>query len=328
MLAESAVARARRSLFSRAELRERGVTEADLRKASAGGEWHRIQPGVYVAREEWETARPTDRHRFAILAAENRAREAGGVISHLSAAVLHGLPLYRFSDGPVHTTVPRASHPPSGRAVRRHTGALGAADVVIVDGLLCTSLERTVFDIACTQPREAALSCADAALRRAAVTDRRFDPDAQALWREAMLDRIARAKGRRGVRDAAWIVAFSDGRAELPGESVSRLQLHRLGFRDLDLQVPVKGPHGFDYFVDIGLRDVRTFWEFDGEVKYRDSAMRRGRSVDDVVLDEKRREDWIRGVTQWRLCRGGFADIVSPEALDARLAAFGVRSPR
>ncbi|MGN7189329.1 type IV toxin-antitoxin system AbiEi family antitoxin domain-containing protein [Microbacterium enclense] len=85
MLAESAVARARRSLFSRAELRERGVTEADLRKASAGGEWHRIQPGVYVAREEWETARPTDRHRFAILAAENRAREAGGVISHLSA---------------------------------------------------------------------------------------------------------------------------------------------------------------------------------------------------------------------------------------------------
>lgn len=106
------------------------------------------------------------------------------------------------------------------------------------------------------------------------------------------------------------------------------MQLHRLGFRDLDLQVAVKGPHGFDYFVDIGLRDVRTFWEFDGEVKYRDSAMRRGRSVEDVVLDEKRREDWIRGVTQWRLCRGGFADIVSPEALGARLAAFGVRSPR
>lgn len=109
---------------------------------------------------------------------------------------------------------------------------------------------------------------------------------------------------------------------------MSRLQLHRLGFRDLDLQVAVAGPRGSDYFVDIGLRQVRTFWEFDGEVKYRDVAMRQGRSIEDVVLDEKRREDWIRGVTQWRLCRGGFADIATPETLAARLSAFGVHPPR
>ncbi|WZH35289.1 MAG: hypothetical protein PIR02_10910 [Microbacterium enclense] len=328
MQAESAVVRARRSLFSRVELRERGVSDAELRKAGAGGAWHRIQPGVYIAREEWQASRPIDRHLYGVLAANDRARDVGGVFSHLSAAVLHGLPLYRFRDGPVHATVPRASRPPSGRTIRRHTGALDTADIVTVDGLRCTSLERTVFDIASTQSREVALSCADAALRRVAVSGRRFDLDAQALWRDAMRERVERARGRRGVRDADWIVGFADARAELPGESVSRLQLHRLGFRDLDLQVAVAGPRGFDYFVDIALPDVRTFWEFDGEVKYRDASMRQGRSVEDVLLDEKRREDWIRGVTQWRLCRGGFVDIASPDALAARLAAFGVRPPR
>ncbi len=328
MQRESAVARARRSLFSREELSERGVSDAELRKAGAAGEWHRIQAGVYIARKEWEAARPSDRHLFAIVAAVDRSRDALGVFSHLSAAVLHGLPLYGFRDGPVHTTVPRASHPPSGRRIRRHTGALDAADVVVVDGVRCTSLERTVFDLACTQSREVALSCADAALRRVSVTDRRFDRGAQAHWRDDMGERVERARGRRGVRAAEWIVGFADGRAELPGESVSRLQLHRLGFRHVDLQVAVKGPRGFDYFVDIALPDAQTFWEFDGEVKYRDASMRRGRSVEDVLLDEKRREDWIRGVTQWRVCRGGFADIVSPEALAARLAAFGVRPPR
>lgn len=121
---------------------------------------------------------------------------------------------------------------------------------------------------------------------------------------------------------------FADGRAESPGESVSRLQLHRLGFREIDLQVAVEGPRGVDYQVDIGLRDVKTFWEFDGEVKYRDESLRRGRAIEDVLLDEKRREDWIRGRTQWRLCRGGFADIATPEILAARLSAFGVRPPR
>ncbi|MBD8219452.1 hypothetical protein IFU40_12495 [Microbacterium sp. CFBP 13617] len=238
---------------------------------------------MYIARDEWAAARPADRHRFAILAAVRRARDAGGVVSHLSAAVLHGLPLYRFRGGPVHAMVPRSAHPPSGRALRRHTGALDPQDVVVVDGIRCTSLGR---------------------------------------------ERVVSARGRRGVREAAWVIEFADGRAELPGESVSRLQLHRLGFRDIDLQVAVEGPRGSAYFVDIALRDVRTFWEFDGEVKYRDPSLRRGRSVEDVVLDEKRREDWIRGVTQWRLCRGGFADIASPEALAARLAAFGVRPPR
>ncbi|MDQ1174881.1 hypothetical protein QE430_003188 [Microbacterium testaceum] len=327
MPVESKVATARRSLFTRAELRDRGVPEAELRKDGDRAAWTRIQPGVYVARDTWVSARPVDRHRLAVLAAVDRARGAEGVVSHLSAAVLHGLPLYRFREQRVQMVVPRSAHPPSGSYVRRHTSALSEDDVVDVDGIRCTSIERTVFDVSRTETREMALSCVDGALRRAAVERRRFRADVQDDWRQRLQERVARARGQRGVRDASWVVEFADGRAELPGESVSRLQLYRLGFRDLDLQVAVAGPRGSDYFVDIGLRQVRTFWEFDGEVKYRDVAMRQGRSIEDVMLEEKRREDWIRGVTQWRLCRGGFADIATPETLAARLSAFGVHPP-
>jgi hypothetical protein len=46
-----------------------------------------------------------------------------------------------------------------------------------------------------------------------------------------------------------------------------------------------------------------------------------------VLLDEKRREDWIRGVTQKRFVRVEDPHIVTTEALAARLAGFGIRLP-
>lgn len=322
------IQRTRRMLFTRAELLDRDVTQGELHAAGVAGRWMRIQPGVYVDRVEFDAMRPAHRHRVAVVAAVQRSRGRVGVVSHLSAAVLHGLPQYRFRPRPVSVTIPDATHPPSRAGLRRHADELEETDVVEIDGIRCTSLERTIFDVARTKSLETSVPCADAALRRVVVDGRVFDADLQAEWRERFARRAARAAGRRGVRRARWIGEFADGRAELPGESVSRLQLHRLGFRDFDLQVPVEGPRGFDYHVDVGLKEVRTFWEFDGEEKYRNEAMRRGRSLEDVLLEEKRREDWIRGRTRWHLVRGGFADIATPETLAARLSAFGVQPPR
>lgn len=314
--------------YSREQLLSRGVPAGVLSLASHSGPWLRLQPGVYVEREVHFGLRPAQRHRVAIEAAMSATRGGAAVVSHLSAAVVHGLPQYRFTDRPVEVTLAGRIGGSSRAGLRRHLDVLSDEDVVSVDGIACTSLDRTVFDVARTAPREMALSCADAALRREAVPSRRFDPLAQEGWRERMRERAHRAVGARGIRRAREVIEFADGRAELPGESVSRLQLHRIGFHNMDLQVAVAGPHGSTYFVDIGLGDVRTFWEFDGEVKYRDAAMRGGRSIETVLLEEKRREDWIRGTTQWRLCRGGFGDIRTPETLAARLASFGVRPPR
>ena len=315
-------------LFTRVELLSRGVSAGVLALASRSGPWLRLQSGAYVDREVHLARPPVERHKIALDAASRCMRGGSAVVSHLSAAVLHGLPQYRFGDREVEVTLAGPVGGSSRDGLRRHLDALPDGDVVSIGGVACTSLDRTVFDVARTASVEMALACADAALRREAVSGRRFDAAAQERWRERLRHRADQASGRRGVRRARRVIEFADGRAELPGESISRLQLHRIGFRQIDLQIAVAGPRGADYFVDIGLREVRTFWEFDGEVKYRDAAMRGGRSVETVLLDEKRREDWIRGATQWRLCRGGFADLRTPETLAARLASFGIRPPR
>ena len=123
------------------------------------------------------------------------------------------------------------------------------------------------------------------------------------------------------------MIEFADGRAQLPGESVSRLQLVRLGFARPRLQVPVAGPHGQTYWVDFGLDDVDALGEFDGKGKYLDEAMRDGLSLEAVLLEEKKREDWIRGRTQRRFARWSNEHLGTPELLAARLAAFGIRPP-
>lgn len=151
------------------------------------------------------------------------------------------------------------------------------------------------------------------------------DHDEVDAWR-AEVDRLCVA-GLRGVRRARWIGAFADGRAQLPGESVSRLQLHRLGFRDIDLQVPLVGSDGARYFADFGFPRSQAFGEFDGEEKYRDAELRTTSTAADAVMAEKHREDEIRGVTGWRVVRWGSSHIRTPEDLGRRLAAFGIRPP-
>src|SRR5690606_28748954 len=158
------------------------------------------------------------------------------------------------------------------------------------------------------------VACADAALRSVAVSGNDQDERTAAQWRGSLAERAARSRAR-GVRQARRVIDFADGRAQLPGENVSRVQLKRLGFGPPDLQVRVVAPDGAEYRVDFGLDDVDAFGEFDGAGKYLDPALRGGRSIEQVVLDEKRREDVIRGVTGRRFVRWDDAHISTADAL-------------
>src|SRR5690606_6893790 len=106
------------------------------------------------------------------------------------------------------------------------------SDLCEVDGILCTTRERTVFDLVRLSTREAGISVADAALRQVAWTSRSWTYDTPAAdeWHEVMWARAERAAGARGIRRARFILPFADGRAQLPGESVSRLYLDDMGF--------------------------------------------------------------------------------------------------
>jgi len=311
---------------SRVALLAEGWTERSIASAVRDGRLHVVRRGAFMQHDDVSGLWPEGRHLAHVIAVA-RDLSGGAVASHESAAVAWALPLYRHRPSRVHLTTPAPNRISSGRDVIRHVAPLPASDIVIRSGIRCTSLERTVFDMMRTLGPEAAVAAADAGERLFALRGRVWDEDAVAYWRRSMRERVDAASGARGLRQARWVAAFADGRAQLPGESVSRLQLVRLGFEAPRLQVPVAGPNSQTYFVDFGLSDVRAFGEFDGKDKYLDVAMRRGMPLEQVLLDEKRREDWIRGTTQWRFARWEDEHSATPQALAARLASFGIRPP-
>lgn len=315
---------AKRMLRSRTQLRESGSTDREVMGAVASGELIRIRRGWYVDAAAWQGLWNEGRHLLAVVAVHHDSSYAAPPFCFESAAVIHGLPLYRSAPAVVHTLVGDTSHSRARAGAARHALRVAPDDVVEVNGLRCTSVERTVLDLAQRMTPEAAVASADAALRRFAVHEQHQDEARAAAWRDRLLERAA-GISTRGIRRARRVIAFADGRAQLPGESVSRLQLHRLGFTGVGLQTHVVGPDGEDYWTDFAFPKARVFGEFDGLGKYLDDEMRGGRSMDEILLAEKRREDAIRGVTGWRIVRWESSHIVSAERLGARLASFGIR---
>lgn len=311
-------------LRSRQDIIDRGLGERELAAAVASGVLIRVRRGWYADGADWRDLWDEGRHLLAIVAVQRESSYAATPFCFESAAVIHGLPLYRSTPTVVHALIGATSHSRARPGIVRHALRIDRDDVTEVSGLRCTSMERTVLDLAQRMSPEAAVASADAALRRVAMHGHDHDEDLAAAWRQDLLERAA-GISTRGIRKARRVIAFADGRAQLPGESVSRVQLHRLGFRTLDLQSHIVGPDGKDYWTDFAFRTARVFGEFDGLGKYRTEEMRGGRSMEEVLLAEKRREDAIRGVTGWRIVRWESQHIASPESLGARLASFGLR---
>ncbi|WP_417561579.1 hypothetical protein [Microbacterium sp.] len=314
-------------LLSRAQLVTTGRDAERLRRAVAQKTLRRVHVGWYVLAEHWDAAYPEEQQLMRVIAAADRLLFRGSALVLGSAAVMHGLPLWNVDLAKVHIA---GSHTDGSSAtpgnVARHRVDIPVDDLTMIHGIPCTTLDRTVYDLSRTQPLEAAVAVADAALRSIAWSDdtHTYDEDAAARWKARMMTRFAQARGARGVRQGEWVIAFADGRADRPGESVSRLQLRRLGFRPPELQVRVPGPNGRDYFVDFFIVDADAWGEMDGKTKYHQLLLTRGATPREIFDAEKAREDWIRGTTQRKMARWGMEHISTPEKLGARLKRFGI----
>ncbi|MGH2991739.1 MAG: type IV toxin-antitoxin system AbiEi family antitoxin domain-containing protein [Solirubrobacterales bacterium] len=122
-----------------AQLRDLGLSASGVRSRVAAGRLHRLHPGVYAVGHPLLSAR--GRWMAAVLACGPRA-----VLSHRSAAALWGLlPSSRAA-----IDVAALSRPARDRAwvdVHR-AGTLESDDVTRVDGIPCTSVARTLLDLA------------------------------------------------------------------------------------------------------------------------------------------------------------------------------------
>lgn len=292
---------------------------ADVRR----GVWVRVVHGAYMLRVQWDELREEDRLLARTLAVARMNRGRTMLFSHHSAAVVWGFPLYRFRAGPVHVLASYASPGKSSGRVTRHLGECAEDEIRQVAGLFVTAPARTLVDLARSETPEVAVGCADAAVR--AILNARRDAPRRAIeeWRAAQLDGLEPLRGRPGMRRARRVVAFADPRADTVVESVSRLQLARLGIRT-EIQVPVHALNGVTYWVDFEFCEQGIFGEVDGAVKYVDGA---GRAARQALIREKERQDQVCGVARKRMVRWMPSEISTAQRLGRRLLDFGVRVP-
>lgn len=271
----------------------------------------------YIVKETWQNFWIEKRQKLLALSHNKSMTES--VFSHYTAAAIHGLPLYGHNDLRIHVTCLPGSRVQSSRKVFRHSSQIASHEIIEKDGLLCTSIQRTLLDLARYATQELSLAAVDAALNELFMRGHTYNGKGAQVFTGQLLAKLDSMCGMRGVRRARNIIALADGRADSVIESISRLQLLRVGF-GVELQVAVENKQGGSYFLDFEFLGHEAFGEVDGLAKYFD-----GGSPREALLAEKEREDWIRGTTGKRILRWGSRDIVSPEKLATRLASFGLR---
>ncbi len=231
----------------------------------------------------------------------------------MSAAAVHGLPL--FSDGlkRVSLTRDRAGGGATRRYVRVYGGTLPEEDITELAGMRVTTPARTVVDLACTLPPFQAVPIGDAALRRG-------------LTPAEVAETLERA-GRRvpGSVRPGERSSMLDRRSESVGESASRVVFRDRGIPKPEPQFEIVDG-AFTAWVDFAWPEFRTIGEFDGKSKYGE-LVPEGKTPADVLFAEKEREDRLRALG-WQVVRWIWTDLLHPTALIRRLHAAFERGRR
>lgn len=136
------IAGRQRGVVSRAQLIAAGVSRHAIDRRLRSGSLHLLHRGVYAVGH-------TALHPHAPLVAALLAVGAGAAFSHLTAAVLWEL--LRPERGPVHL-IRAGSRPTARPGIALHRADLPATDRRRRDGLPVTSPQRTLLDLAATEP--------------------------------------------------------------------------------------------------------------------------------------------------------------------------------
>jgi hypothetical protein len=286
-----------------------------LRRDVMRGGAVRPHRGAFVDAGEWAALSDQGRFLTRIAAAAAATRESP-IVSHLSAAAVWGAPIIGQLPAAIDVLATVAAGTRTEHGFRKHASAFHDG-IEVVDRIPVTSLIRTLADVAVTSPFVTAVGVLDWAFARHGVAA------ADVL---ADLDRRRVVRGRVRAERAA---TFADGRSGSPGETLSRVRIHELGFPSPELQCRFSDRLGLVGIVDFWWPDYRLIGEFDGLEKYVREAYTGGRTTAEVVIDEKRREDRLRaldpglGITRWE-----WADAWRGAPLAAKLRAAGLSSTR
>lgn len=301
-------------LIRRSVAVEAGVTDSQLRRGVSRGELHRAHRGSYLPKAEFDALDKLAQHEVSIRAAVH-AQGTPAVVSHQSAAVILGLPLWEVALDQVHLTRDR---PGVGRRTAHlhvHAAAPESVPVHRVGNLAVTSVSRTIFDLAVSVGFEQAVVIADAALHRGLTT------------KEDLAAELEHGRGRRGHEQAVKVIGFADQRSESVGESRSRVGMFRAQLTIPDLQVLFHRPDGSELArTDFAWAAARLVGEFDGLSKY-GRLLRPGQTPADVYIAERIRQDALHDLG-YEMVRWIWSELARPDRLYPRIQAAIDRAAR
>jgi len=217
----------------------------------------------------------------------------GAVASHRSAAAL--LDLRRWPTGPVEVTTARRGARSLPGVTVHETRSLGPDEHTLVDGIPCTSVARTLVDLA------------------AFATTQELERALEQSIRLNLFDRwaVERQSGRRGIAELRRLMA------ELPDEPAPiNRELERLFLslvRRARLPLPVVNAY-------IGEHQVDFHWPAHGLVVETDS---RAFHASAIAFERDRRRDLDLELAGWHVLRVGWRQVVKePERVAELLRTY------
>jgi predicted transcriptional regulator of viral defense system len=286
-------AEAQLGLFTAADTLAAGYAHPEVQRLCRSGTWRRVRRGVYLTAPDLAAAEEQGHlHRLECLAVVLTLGRPTAAVSSVSAARLWGLPVRRDLDRTVRLTDPVVWR--AGRGYRVTRASLRPDEVVRAGPLPLTGVARTLVDCAREWDEEDAVVAMDAALLHRRVTE------------QGLRDAAGAARRWPGAATVGRAVDLADGRAESPLETRGRLRIVGAGLPRPELQVEIRTAGRLVAVVDAWFDDAAVAVEFDGRVKYADPW--RGRSPEQVLWAEKRREDELRAL-DIRVVRIAEADL-------------------
>lgn len=291
--------------FTRSAALAAGHTDNSIERAVRSRTWVRLRPGAYALAEHWQALSELQRHEVMARAVLTKLGPRVA-LSHVSAAVVHGLDLWRPDLSTVHVTRLDGGAGRTESGVQHHEGLLLDRDTVAGPYGCMVTPARAAVETAHQHSTEQSVVVLDSLLRSGA---------AEAEELAAAVHLLSAWPSARHVQVAGRL---ADGRAASVGESRARYLFFRQGLPAPVLQFEVYDGDQLVGVCDFAWPEHRLLGEFDGRTKY-ERFLRPGETPADAVVREKIREDRLREVTGWSMVRLTWADLDQPRATAGRV---------